>query len=85
MLAAMSRTDACEFAMTPKQLAEMPGVRRTFVTRVVKKLRDKGTIATRRGVFTMKDEHLLRRTACECTTAIENHFDTVLHGTYPSG
>jgi DNA-binding transcriptional regulator YhcF (GntR family) len=81
----MSRTDACEFAMTQEQLAEMLGVRRTFVTGVVKKLRDEGTIATRRGVFTVKDEDMLRRTACERTTAIKNCLDTVLYGTYPSG
>ena len=85
LLAAVSRTYACEFAMNQDQLAEMLGIGRTFVTGVVKKLRDEGTIATRRCVFTVKDEDLLRRTACACTTAIENHFDTDLHGIYPSG
>jgi len=83
LLAAVARTDGTEFEMTQEQLAEMLGVGRTFVTRVVKRLRDEGTIATRRGVFTIKNEALLRETACGCTTAIENHFDTVLHGIYP--
>lgn len=83
LIAAMSRTGSAEFSMTQEQLAEMLGVGRTFVTRVVKKLRDEGTIATRRGVFTVKDEGLLRQKACGCSTAIENHFDTVLHGIYP--
>jgi hypothetical protein len=65
--------------------AEMLGVGRTFVTRVVKRLRDEGTIETRRGVFTIRNEPLLRTMSCACTTAIENHFDTVLHGIYPIG
>lgn len=83
LLAAVSRTNGSEFEMTQEQLAEMLGVGRTFVTRVVKRLRDEGTIATRRGVFTIRNEALLRETACKCTTAIENHFDTVMHGIYP--
>jgi len=83
LLAAISRTNASEFEMTQEQLAEMLGVGRTFVTRVVKRLRDEGTISTRRGSILVKNETLLRDTACGCTTAIENHFDTVLHGIYP--
>lgn len=83
LLAAVSRTNGSEFEMTQEQLAEMLGVGRTFVTRVVKRLRDEGVISTRRGVFVVRDEARLRATACDCTTAIENHFDTVLHGIYP--
>ncbi|WP_420384079.1 Crp/Fnr family transcriptional regulator [Novosphingobium sp.] len=83
LLAAMARTDSSQFEMTQEQLAEMLGVGRTFVTRVVKRLRDDGTIATRRGVFVIRNEDLLRETSCSCTTTIENHFDTVLHGIYP--
>ncbi|WP_158811318.1 Crp/Fnr family transcriptional regulator [Beijerinckia sp. L45] len=83
LLAAVSRTHGQEFDMTQEQLAELLGVGRTFVTRVVKRLREEGTIATRRGVIIIKDEQALRDRACACTTAIENHFDTVLHGIYP--
>lgn len=84
LLAAVARTNELEFPMTQEQLAEMLGVGRTFVTRVVGRLRDDGVIATRRGTFTIKDEQLLRRMACGCTTAIEDHFDAVMHGIYPS-
>ena len=83
LIAAVSRTNGLEFEMTQEQLAEMLGVSRTFVTRVVARLRDEGTIATRRGVFTIRNDAKLRETACGCITAIENHFDTVLHGIYP--
>ena len=83
LLAAVSRTHSAEFAMTQEQLAQVLGVGRTFVTRVVSRLRAEGTIATRRGVFIVKDERVLRDTSCGCSTLIETHYDTVMHGIYP--
>lgn len=83
LLAAMARTEGREFTITHVQLAEMLGVGRSFVTRVITKLREAGTIETRRGLFIVKDTQILRDTACDCTTTIEDHFDTVLHGIYP--
>jgi DNA-binding FadR family transcriptional regulator len=70
--------------MTQEQLAELLGVGRTFVTRVVEKFRSKNVIATRRGRFIILDEAALQGLACECTRAIQEHFDTVLHGIYPT-
>lgn len=83
LLAAIARTDRTELVMTHEQFAEMLGVGRTFVTRVVSRLREEGAIETRRGVFIVKDEAMLRDKACGCTAALENHFDVVLHGMYP--
>lgn len=83
LLAAVSRTQGAEFEMTQEQLAETLGVGRTFVTRTVRSLRDEGVISTRRGVFIVKDEAALRAASCACTTALEEHFDAVLHGIYP--
>jgi CRP-like cAMP-binding protein len=84
LLAAAARTGGAEFPLTQEHLAEMLGVGRTFVTRTVSKLREQGLITTRRGVFVIKDEAGLRAAACHCTTAIEDHFDIVLHGIYPA-
>ncbi|RUO98466.1 Crp/Fnr family transcriptional regulator [Hyphomicrobium sp.] len=84
LIAAGARTSSPEFEMTQDQLAEMLGVGRTFVTRVVRQLREEGIIDTRRGIFIVKDEQALRAKSCLCTTAIENHFDAVLHGIYPA-
>lgn len=83
LLAALSRTHSSEFAMTHEQLAQVLGVGRTFVTRVISRLREEGTIATRRGVFIIKDEQVLREASCGCTAAIEDHYDTVMRGIYP--
>jgi len=83
LLAAVSRTSGTEFEMTHEQLADMLGVGRTFVTRIVRHLRTEGLIATRRGRFIVIDEAGLRARSCGCTTAIQDHFETVLHGIYP--
>jgi CRP-like cAMP-binding protein len=82
LLAAAARTGGAELPLTQEELAQMLGVGRTFVTRTVRRLRERGLIATRRGVFVIKDEAALRAIACRCTTAIEDHFDAVLHGIY---
>jgi Crp-like helix-turn-helix protein len=84
LLAGMARTGGIELEMTQEQLAETLGVGRTYVARVVGQLRVEGVIETRRGHFIVKDEKALRHRACNCTTTIEKHFDTVLHGIYPT-
>jgi Mn-dependent DtxR family transcriptional regulator len=83
LLAGIARTSGVEFEMTQEQLAEMLGVGRTFVTRTVRQLREEGVLETRRGVFIVKNENALRERSCRCATAIEEHFDKVLHGIYP--
>ncbi|MBV9968466.1 MAG: Crp/Fnr family transcriptional regulator [Xanthobacteraceae bacterium] len=85
LLAGLARTNSAELEMTQDRLAQMLGVGRTYVTRVVRQLRDEGVLEARRGFFVIKDEAALRHKACHCTTAIEDHFDAVLHGIYPVG
>jgi len=82
LLAASSRTTRNDFELTHEELAQLLGVGRTFVTRTLRTFRDDGVIATRRGAITILDEAALRRTSCACTAAIDEHFDTVLHGIY---
>jgi hypothetical protein len=83
LLAGLARTGGVELEITQEHLAETLGVGRTYVARVVGQLRDEGVIETRRGVFIIKDESGLQLRTCRCTTTIEDHFDTVLHGIYP--
>jgi len=84
LLAAASRTRQTEIELTHEQLADMLGVGRTFVTRVVSRLRDEGLITTRRGKVIIEDEAALRARSCSCATSIENHFGAVLGGLYPN-
>jgi hypothetical protein len=83
LLSAVARTGGGEFEMTHEQLAGMLGVGRTFVTRVIRQLREENLIATRRGVFIVKDEAALQKRSCACSTVVAEHFDIVLHGIYP--
>jgi CRP-like cAMP-binding protein len=83
LLAAASRTERHDFELTHEELALLLGVGRTFVTRTLRTFRDAGVIRTTRGRIVIIDEPALRRSACGCTAAIEEHFDAVLHGIYP--
>ncbi|MBA8841780.1 MULTISPECIES: Crp/Fnr family transcriptional regulator [unclassified Ochrobactrum] len=82
LLSAAERTGTDQFEMTHDQLSEMLGVGRTFVTRIVGQLRNEDIIATRRGLFIIKDKSALKRKSCKCTQEIEEHYDTVMHGIY---
>lgn len=83
VLAGLARTGEMEFAMTQEQLAEMLGVGRTFISRVIGGMRADGLLESRRGFLIIRDLAALRVESCGCSTAIEEHFDAVLHGIYP--
>lgn len=85
LLAGLERTGERDLPVTQDQLAEMMGVGRPFVSRVLGEMRQGGVIESRRGMLTIKDEKKLRSLSCGCTMLIENHFDKVLHGIYPAG
>jgi CRP-like cAMP-binding protein len=84
LLAARARTGDAELAITQDQLADMLGVGRTFVSRVIGEMRKADIVQSRRGQLIIRDEARLRELSCRCTTAIEDHFDKVLHGIYPT-
>jgi CRP-like cAMP-binding protein len=83
LLAALERTGERALEVTQEQLAEMMGVGRSFVSRVLGEMRKQGVIESRRGLLIIKDEHKLKTLSCGCTILIEDHFDKVLHGIYP--
>lgn len=85
ILAAVDRTGRDHVKMTQDELAEMLGVGRSYVNRVLKSLQGEGIIETRRGGFTVRNVHALQGSACECTDAIRRHFNEVLRGAYPNG
>lgn len=84
ILAGLARTGETEFHMTQEQLADMLGVGRTFISRVLGWMRQEGIIDTRRGFLVIRNLPALRAMSCDCTRAIEDHFDKVLHGIYPA-
>jgi CRP-like cAMP-binding protein len=84
LLAALARTGQRDLAVTQDQLADMLGVGRSFVTRVVGEMRTQGVVETRRGTIVIKDEAALRTHSCGCAAMIEAHFEKVLRGVYPA-
>jgi hypothetical protein len=80
---ALDRTGIEEVPLTQEQLAHMLGVSRTYITRVIQKLKTMGILATRRGTLCVRDLGALQQLCCGCHDAVRHHFETVLRGVYP--
>jgi biotin operon repressor len=83
LTAAMDRTGTNEIALTQDQLGTLLGVGRTYVSRVVARLKQNGIITTRRGGIKVLDRDRLEATSCICRQAVAAHFEEVLKGIYP--
>lgn len=68
--------------ITQDVLAEMLGVRRTYLSGVLRGLHDRGMIAVARGRVTILDRAALERAACECHDRVRRHFEDVLGAVY---
>jgi hypothetical protein len=85
LLSVVDRTGRLEIPWTQEALASMLGVGRSYVTRVIRRLKTKGAVTTSRGAIHVKDLSVLDVEACGCHTAVKHHFDTILKGVYPCG
>ncbi len=84
LVAAIERTGAEDVALTQEQLAAMLGVGRSYLSRIIQDLRQRGVIETRRGRICVHSVDDLRALACECNSCVADHFDDVLKGVYPA-
>jgi CRP-like cAMP-binding protein len=82
LLTLQDRIGRPELHVTQEFIAQMLGVRRSYVTRVIGALEDSGSIRRGRGVITVTDRRKLERQACECYETLRRHFDRVLPGVY---
>jgi CRP-like cAMP-binding protein len=78
LLHAQDRVGGDRLELTQESLAELLGVQRTTVNAVARVLQDGGLIAYRRGAIQVRDRQGLIHAACECYTAVEDHFAAVL-------
>ena len=83
ILAALDRIGADEVPLTQEQLGGLLGVGRSYVSRVMRRLREDGVLKTRRGrVFIARRTELEAR-SCGCNGLVRDHFEEVLRGVYP--
>lgn len=83
LVAAVDRTGSHSVTMTQDQLASLLGVGRTYVSRVMRRMRESGAISTGQGNIHVNDRELLGRMSCDCNQQVADHFGTVLQGIYP--
>ncbi|GBQ66337.1 cAMP-binding protein [Ameyamaea chiangmaiensis NBRC 103196] len=84
LLAGIDRTGSTDLRMTQEQLADMLGVGRPFVNRVISTLRAEGIVATARGHIRILDRSALEKRTCACTNLTRQHFSTVFGALYTS-
>jgi CRP-like cAMP-binding protein len=83
LIAALDRTGDHDVPLTQEQLASMLGVGRSYISRVIRLLKEQGVLETRRGGVRVTEAGGLDRIACRCNQAVRRHFDEVLEGVYP--
>lgn len=83
LLELSDRAGEAELRLTQEGLAEMLGLRRTTVTRVIADMAATGAIQARRGRITILDRARLGACACECRDVVRGHFAAVAPGLYP--
>jgi CRP-like cAMP-binding protein len=83
LLSAIDRTSDARLPLTQEQLADMLGVGRSYISRVIQSLKARKIIETHRGGLTVADPEGLNAIACGCQGAVRRHFDEVLKGVYP--
>jgi CRP-like cAMP-binding protein len=81
--AAMIRTGEDEVPLTQEQLAAMLGVGRSYLSRVLRSLKQRRILGTKRGKICVLDKGSLGRLACRCDGSVKRHFEEVLTGVYP--
>jgi Mn-dependent DtxR family transcriptional regulator len=64
--------------MTHELIANNLGVRREGVTQAARRLREAGSIDSRRGHVTVLDRPKLEGRVCECYDVIKNEYDRLL-------
>jgi biotin operon repressor len=83
ILAALDRTGDAIVPLTQERLSSMLGVGRSYISRVIGRLKKEGVLKVRRGHLVILEPRKLGQKSCGCNDAVRAHFDTVLAGVYP--
>ncbi|MFM5908064.1 MAG: helix-turn-helix domain-containing protein [Novosphingobium sp.] len=69
--------------MTQDQLAQMLGVGRSCISRVIGTMKSEGIITVSRKNIEINDHDKIKATACDCNENVRDHVGRVLRGVYP--
>jgi len=83
LLTTQDRVGNHELRVTQDFIAEMLGVRRTYITRVSNRLLADGLITKGRGFMAIADRAKLEQQSCECYGYLRRHYEKLLPGVYP--
>lgn len=84
IVATYERTGSRVLRITQDQLAEMLGVGRSYITRVIARFKDDGIVQTGWRQLSVTDLEAIQSIACDCNEHVKRHFGEVLAGVYPS-
>ena len=84
LVSAVERTGGPDISLTQDQLAVMLAVGRSYISRVLRRFKQRGILTVRRGWLEIRDIDAIREIACECNESVREHFDEVLSGVYPT-
>jgi CRP-like cAMP-binding protein len=85
LLTLQDRLDADVLPITQEVLADMLGVRRTYLSGILRSLHQQGLIAASRGRIAILNRPALQQAACECHSRVRRHFAEVLGAVYRQG
>lgn len=86
LLTLHDRLDTDLLPVTQDQLAEMLGVRRTYLSGILHKLQEQGLIDMNRARIAIRNRPALEATACECHARVQAHYALVLGARFdPTG
>ena len=82
LLTLHDRLDSDVLPVTQDLLAEMLGVRRTYLSGILNRLHERGLVEIARARITVRDRRALEAASCECHRRVQEHFSLVLGATY---
>jgi CRP-like cAMP-binding protein len=82
LCAAVARTGTSEVTLTQAQLGGFLGVGRSYVTRIIARLKKDGILATKRGGIIVLQPRKLRALSCDCSSLVDDHYAAVMRGIY---
>jgi CRP-like cAMP-binding protein len=82
LIAAMERTGTSHIDLTQGQLSSMIGVTRSYISRVLQRLKLDAVLDTRRGSLVVTNRRQLERLACGCHRVLRRHRRAVLAEIY---